>query len=157
MSETPTPRTDACEVLCDCGANYVDSDVARNLERALTAERAAREKAEKKLDAVTDHALRLLMSGCEKHEKPNFDDLKGCLICERAARERAEAEAERLREDAAMLTAIERHGWVIGRDLEGDWEVGAPRRYGDPRPLGAHSDLRTAITKAIDAARKERP
>jgi len=58
MSETPTPRTDACEALCPCGAKYVDSDVARNFERALTAERAARERAEAERNALRADAER---------------------------------------------------------------------------------------------------
>ena len=67
------------------------------------------------------------------------------------ADQRAEIDAANaaLRADAERLTAIELNGWIVERDIEGEWAIAAQRRYGEPIRKGEGMTLRAAI----DAAR----
>jgi hypothetical protein len=51
--------------------------------------------------------------------------------------------------DTSRLDDIERHGWGVERDLDGDWNLVQFRRYGAPIRYPARANLRDAI----DAAR----
>lgn len=73
------------------------------------------------------------------------------LTAERAAHEATRAELEAARKDAERLRAIVEHGWDITRDIEGDWQIKSPKRYGESVLLVEHPSLHLAI----DAAMKE--
>jgi hypothetical protein len=59
-----------------------------------------------------------------------------------------QARLEAAERDAARLRAIERNGWGIERDIEGDWNVVAFRRYGNPLRYPAAITLGAAIDAA---------
>ena len=62
------------------------------------------------------------------------------------------AEAEK---DAERLRAIAKHGWYIVRDIEGDWQVKSPRRYGAPVIVAEAMSLHLAIDAAISQERSD--
>ena len=74
------------------------------------------------------------------------------------ADQRAEIDAANaaLRADAERLTAIELNGWIVERDIEGEWAIAAQRRYGEPIRKGEGMTLRAAID-AARALRNETP
>ena len=68
---------------------------------------------------------------------------------QRAEIDAANAVIDELRPAAERLRAIELNGWIVERDIEGEWAIAAQRRYGEPIRKGEGMTLRAAI----DAAR----
>jgi len=66
------------------------------LESIVVGLERERDEARGKLQSVLDNALRLLMDNCEKHSRPDFDDLKGCIICVKSERDEAREALQRL-------------------------------------------------------------
>lgn len=100
---------------------------------------------------------RHLIRGCytteptaEQLEVAELDGDKYSPLYDAATVDRLRREVESLRADAERLDAIESGSYSIERELEGDWEIRHPRRYG----ASVHVATSTTLRAAIDAARK---
>lgn len=106
--------------------------LSQRLERELAAALAEN-------NALRDKALRfdLDQAGIEARERDAVE-----LV-------RLRADTAALRRDAEAFRAIEAHSWHVERDIEGDWVVRAPRRYGRSILIAEGIRLRSAIEAAI--------
>lgn len=79
---------------------------------------------------------------------------------EREARLLSERDAARRERDAAVrdaerLRAINEHGWFVIQDIEGEWQIKAPRRYGAPVLIAESMSLFHAIDLAREAMKAQ--